>query len=819
MNKILLAFTLLAPIHTNAQIKLVTGVVRDAETKAPLPFCNVLLHESNQGVIADFKGNFKLTISSNLENPKLIFTYSGYEADTVLVDEIQDVHVFYLKSIQNVLDEIVVTTGVSKATLIRENPVSIISVSAKTIDKTIESNIIDVLVKNVAGLNAVKTGPNVSKPFIRGLGYNRVLTLYDGIRQEGQQWGDEHGIEIDAYNIDKAEVIKGPASLMYGSDALAGVISIFPNVPKEKDGIIRGKLISEYQTNNGLIGNGLRFNFSNQHWLFALRGSYRIAKNYTNNIDGRVYNTGFQEKNLSFLTGHTSSKGHTHFNITFYDNLQGIPDGSRDSLTRKLTQQIYEGDLDDITKRPIVSTNQLNSYTLSPLHQRIQHYRIYFNNHYQLGNGEIDATLAFQQNVRREFNHPAMPAQPGLFVRLNTINYGIKYLLPEFKKIELTIGTNGMEQNNKNKKGTDFPIPDYSLFDIGSYVFGKWKHHKLTISGGFRFDLRILHANDFYVRSNPQNGFEKQVFFPDTLGAELQFPELNKTFHGASYSIGGTYRLTQKINLKANIARGYRSPGVIELASNGLDPGAHIVYLGNRNFIPEFSLQQDLGFTGDFKNFSAGISLFNNHIQNYIYLKQMADNQGNAVADAQGNKTFQYEQSSAQLYGTEATFDFHPECIKGFNFNNSFSMIYGVNRKNDFRNKKTGGEYLPLIPPAKISSSISKDFTVVNKTFSSFNLKAEMEYSAAQNRFLALYNTETATPQHTLFNLATGINIIYDQNKILQIHIQVNNLFDVAYQSNLSRLKYFEYYEKSPKSHYGIYNMGRNICAKMIVPL
>lgn len=81
--------------------------------------------------------------------------------------------------------------------------------------------------KNVPGLNAVKTGSNISKPFIRGLGYNRVLTLYDGIRQEGQQWGDEHGIEVDAYNMDHAEVIKGPASLMYGSDALAGVVSFF----------------------------------------------------------------------------------------------------------------------------------------------------------------------------------------------------------------------------------------------------------------------------------------------------------------------------------------------------------------------------------------------------------------------------------------------------------------------------------------------------------------------------------------------------------------------------------------------------------------
>ncbi|MEZ4889503.1 MAG: TonB-dependent receptor plug domain-containing protein [Crocinitomicaceae bacterium] len=82
----------------------------------------------------------------------------------------------------------------------------------------------------------MKTGPNISKPFIHGLGYNRVLTLYDGIRQEGQQYGDEHGLEVDDYNMNKAEVIKGPASLLYGSDAIAGVVSLFPAIPQQNDG-------------------------------------------------------------------------------------------------------------------------------------------------------------------------------------------------------------------------------------------------------------------------------------------------------------------------------------------------------------------------------------------------------------------------------------------------------------------------------------------------------------------------------------------------------------------------------------------------------
>src|SRR5205085_6438784 len=110
----------------------------------------------------------------------------GYKADTVAITPGNDVYTATLLPIVNALNEVVVT-GVTRGTLLRQNPVAILAISHKSIETTASSNIIDVLVKNAPGLNAVKTGPNISKPFIRGLGYNRVLTLYDGVRQEGQQ--------------------------------------------------------------------------------------------------------------------------------------------------------------------------------------------------------------------------------------------------------------------------------------------------------------------------------------------------------------------------------------------------------------------------------------------------------------------------------------------------------------------------------------------------------------------------------------------------------------------------------------------------------
>jgi len=150
--------------------------------------------------------------------------------------------------------EEVVVTGLCRAGFQKENPIAIQAISSKAIDRTIASNIMDQLSLHSPGVSVLKTGPNISKPFIRGLGYHRVLTLYDGIRQEGQQWGDEHGIEIDEYSVGRVEILKGPASLMYGSDALAGVFRLcYPNVPVQ-EGTLRGNVLSGFQSNNQLWG-------------------------------------------------------------------------------------------------------------------------------------------------------------------------------------------------------------------------------------------------------------------------------------------------------------------------------------------------------------------------------------------------------------------------------------------------------------------------------------------------------------------------------------------------------------------------------------
>ncbi|MFT3934106.1 MAG: TonB-dependent receptor [Chitinophagaceae bacterium] len=786
----------------------------------PVRFASIVLAGTTIGTLTDSSGRF---IIKNIPPGDYVIKTTGigfvdFEKRISTGKNSELAIAVYLTPNNKSLNEVVVT-GVSKATLIRENPVAIARVTSKQIERTTETNIIDALVKNVPGLNAVKTGPNISKPFIHGLGYNRVLTLYDGIRQEGQQWGDEHGIEVDAYNIDRAEIIKGPASLMYGSDAIAGVVSFFSNIPNYDDEKLHGKYTSEYQTNNNLIGEGLSLGYNNKHILFAARGSYRVAKNYRNPIDGRVYLTNFNEKNFSLLAGYKTDRGYTHFNFTLYDNRQAIPDGSRDSLTRKFTRQIYEGDKDSIKNRPIVTDEELNAYKIPALSQHIQHYRLYIHNVYQLGNGNIDFLVGVQQNIRREFNHPTIPEQAGMYVRLNTLNYSVRYNIKEFARIETSIGINGMLQNNKSLNATDFPVPDYNLKEGGLYGYAKWKHHQWSISGGLRYDLRQVRWNDFYVRTNAATGFDQHVAGNDTANASLQFSSYKKNFNGLSASIGFTFQASKEIGFKANIGRAYRAPNITEMGSNGLDPGAHIIYLGNRNFNPEFSLQEDIGASARFRNFSADASLFNNNIQNYIYLNLVTDANGNALLDAQGNKTYQYQQAEAQVYGGELWFAVHPEKWNGFRLESSLAMVYGLNKNKQYNGKGRDGEYLPLIPPFKLMSSIMQEIKPRSTFFSAITPKFEMEFAGAQNRYLQLNNTETATPAYVLFNAGVVTEIRCFKKQTLQLQIQVNNLFDKSYQSNLSRLKYFEYYSASPNGHLGIYNMGRNICFKLVLPI
>lgn len=819
MRTLFLLFTLLATNTLFAQTGVLKG--RVLANNLPLSYASVNVKGTGKGASTNTKGYFEIkNIPAGTYG--ITVTSIGYEAETLNVTISTDnpvVHDISLKEKPSKLNEVVVT-GVSRATQLRSNPVPITVMSKKEIEQHVNNNIIDAVIKGVPGVSAVTTGPNISKPFIRGLGYNRVLTLYDGIRQEGQQWGDEHGIEIDQYGIGRAEVVKGPASLTYGSDALAGVINLIPYIPNGGDGKLNGDVTADYHTNNGMMGTSVGLSYKKDNWKYAFRATAKTAHDYQNKIDGIVYNTGFREFNLSGIARVDKSWGYSQIGATLYDNRQEIPDGSRDSLSRRFTKQIYEAGQDDIKNRPIVPADELSSYRIAPLHQRIQHYRLYTSNSFKTGEGGINTSLGFQQSIRREYNHPTVPEQAGLYVVLNTINYDVRYNLPAFGGVETTIGINGIYQTNRSKAATDFPIPDYNLFDAGSFLFAKKSFGRVDVSGGVRYDNRHISWNNFYVGTDTQTGFGKQARLPDTAGASLQFPLFKHTYQGISGSLGLTYNISDRLLLKANIARGYRAPNITEIGSNGLDPGAHIVYLGNRSFNPEFSLQQDIGFIAYLPDMDIVAEAFNNNIDNYIYQAKVNDADGNPVIIVPGNSTYQYQQSKARLYGAELTLNLHPQSIKWLSLDNSVAWVTGINKNQQLIARYgNAAKYLPFIPPLHIRSALKLNLPGTYGLFSKLNARLEADSYADQNHFYALDNTETYTKGYTLFNAGLGFTIkpAKAATSFYEFFIQADNMFDTAYQANLNRLKYFEYYQTSPNGHIGIYNMGRNISFKVIL--
>jgi iron complex outermembrane receptor protein len=786
-----------------------SGRVTAANTGLPLQGASIYIPDLRKGTITDTGGNYILQ-NIPVGNYLVQAGFVGYQNMVKRISINENTTADFALGISIIEENEIVITGSLNATTIKRNPVAIVSINKQYLQQNLSTNIIDAIAR-VPGINAVTTGPNVSKPFIRGLGFNRILTLYDGVRQEGQQWGDEHGIEVDQNTVDKVEVVKGPASLIYGSDAVAGVVNLLPPNPPA-DGKTIGNISSEYQTNNGLIAGSVMLSGTKNSFTWMGRASYKTATNYRNSVDGRVYNTGFREVDFSGLVGLNRSWGYSHLGISTFNDLQEIPDGSRDSASRKFTKQITEED----TVRPIVSDAELKSYKITALHQHIQHYRIYSANNFILGKARLGINLAYQKSVRQEFSHPQIPVA-GLYLVLNTFSYDAKYYFPEKDGWSVTGGLNGMYQNNNVTKGTEFVIPSYNQFDIGPFIFVKKSWNKLELAGGLRYDVRQFNNKVLFTKPDPVTGFDNPVSEADTVGADNPFYAYKHTFAGMSGSLGLSYRFSDHFTGKANIGRGYRSPNISEISANGVHPGTNSFQKGNLNFKPEFNWQEDIGINYISQHVTIDASVFDNNINNYIFNQKVSASSGqNTVID-----TFQFQASKAHLYGGELSIDIHPHPLDWLHFENSLSIVYGNNGGVNGQPKiSDSAKYLPFIPPLHTFSELRANIKKVSSLFANAFVKVQFEYYAPQNRAYLEFNTETATPGYHLFNAGLGADLTNSKGQtLLTFILSGDNLFDVAYQSHLNRLKYFEPYPTSPGRYHGIYNMGRNFSIKVNMPL
>jgi iron complex outermembrane receptor protein len=277
----------------------------------------------------------------------------------------------------------------------------------------------------------------------------------------------------------------------------------------------------------------------------------------------------------------------------------------------------------------------------------------------------------------------------------------------------------------------------------------------------------------------------------------------------------------EHLMLRANVARGYRAPNIPEIGSNGLDPGAHIVYLGNREFQPEFSLQEDIGVLWQSKNWEASAEVFHNYVADFIYQARLFDAQGQPVEVVSGNATYQYQQAAARLYGGELSLNLHPAALPWLSWRTGAALVIGLN-DNPALHDQVGeaARYLPLMPPAQARTELrlTAPARPTSRLTASY-LRLTLDGTARQNRFYAVDGAETATAGYILLGAGVGTTLRTKAGReAVQLFVQVDNVLDTVHQAHLNRLKYFEYYAASPTGRLGIFNPGRNVGVKVVMP-
>ncbi len=790
-KRILFLCCVLLPFVAGAQYT-INGQVTDGSKGEKIAGAVVYLTDLKTGTVTDTAGQFEI---SNLPEGNFVcqVSFIGYNTQVKKVNVPADTPIVFSLQVSHKEIEEIVVTGTSKSTALKESTVPTVVVNKEALFHSSATNIVDAITKT-PGIAQISTGGGVSKPVVRGLSYNRVLTLNNGTRQEGQQWGDEHGIEIDEYSVDRVEIIKGPGSLIYGSDAMGGVINFMRPQPLPA-GKIETNLLTEYQSNNHLLGWSL-YNAGTQGKLsWQARVSNRYAGAFKSKYDGYVANTGFNEWSGNGLLSMQHKYGYVQLVVSSFNTQLGFNEGERDSLGNWLN--------DDSES---ISRKAWGNYNIHLPFQRVNHQLMQVRNLVYLPHrSSLEFNLGYQNNMRREFEEN--PKQPGLFLMLHTFNYDVKYHLPDFKHWETTLGLNGMVQLNKNL-GNEYLIPDYIQGDAGIFAVTKRSWDKVSFSAGVRADLRSLTTKALWLDSSGN-------FTDDALaGIIVVYERYRKVFGSATGNIGISIFPVPLLTIKLNAGSGFRTPTVSELASNGVHEGTLRYEQGNGNLQPEYSWQGDAGIAFNNAHIRFEAAAFVNYVQRFTYaVKVPGSNGGDSLPDpSQPIVLFSFKQHDALLFGAEAVLDIHPHPIDWLHIENTMSYVRGIQP-----GAQAGLTNLPFMPPLRWISGLRAEIDKLGRVLEHAYVGIESDFHAEQNFVLTYANTETTTPRYWLLNASIGTDIQVRGKKRLTVQIAANNLLDVGYQDHLSRWKYNG--ENPQTGRTGIYNMGRNFVVKCMVPL
>lgn len=641
----------------------INGTITD-EKNLPLVGVFVSLPELHKETVSDEKGNYNLKNLPN-GNFKLSFKYVGYQNQTKDIEIKQKeitIDVVLTEEFHQI-DEVVISTAFNK--LQSQNVMKVEHESIKSMQQKGTTTLIEGLA-TIPGVSQVSTGTSIGKPVIRGLSGNRVLVYSQGVRMENQQFGEEHGLGLNDAGVESVEVIKGPASLLYGSDAIGGVLYLNP----EKFGKANSSELNfnqKYFSNTNGFNSSLGYKLSGEDLKFSARISNNKHSDYGIPNGLRVTNTRYEEIDFKTGLGYSNSLFSTVFRYN-YNNLDlGIPE---EGINEQTTN-----------KHPEFPKQGVTSHVLS------------LNNTIFFKDSKLDADLGYINNNRSEFQDSDVAV---LQMQLKTLNYNLKYHLPKFGKIESIVGVQGMHQTNENF-GAEFLIPDATTKDFGVFGTANYEWKKNVIQAGIRFDNRTILSKE--------NGI---------VGEEGYFAAIDKKFESFNASLGYKTNLNDAITMRLNLASGFRAPNLAELTSNGVHEGSNRYEIGNSNLQNEQNFQTDLNLEYGNPHFELFVNGFYNYINNYIYISP----NGTVIDD---NNVFDYVQNNAVLFGGEAGIHFHPHPIDWLHITSSFENVTG---------KKANGDNLPLIPANKWNNTFKVEFKsakYLKESFAVFNVEHTLQ--------------------------------------------------------------------------------------------
>ena len=611
--------------------------------------------------------------------------------------------------------------------------------------------------EGVPGVKAMAIGSGQSKPTIRGLGFNRLAVTEDGIKHEGQQWGDDHGLEIDQFAVDRAEVIKGPAALLYGSDAIGGVLNLFSNhIPTEQlEGAVQlfGRSNNEQLGLSAKVGGRLGSWFYRANLTFIDYADYKVPTDsiqyysyYIKLKDQRLRNTAGLERDGSVMLGYAGYHFHTDVRISdsysksgFFANAHGL--------------EVRLSDIDyDHSRRDIDLP-----------YQWVNHLKVLSHTTWQTDRWSLEANLAYQNNLREERSEPVshgyMPIPDGsLERRFNkstyTANLGIKMALGEHH--ELSAGLNSEYQDN-SRSGWGFIIPDFKTLSLGAYAFDRWTlSEQLKLNAGIRFDHALTHINSY-------NDWFLTPTAADSSEYMQRSADIKRRFNSVTWSAGVNYSVGQWV-LKANIGKSFRVPIPKELGADGINYHIFRYERGNANLDPEESYQIDAGIHWDNEVLCVQVDPYVNFFPNYIYLNPTSQY-------VEGLQLYHYTQARVLRYGVEAQ-------VNWMITDHWDAELKGEYLKAEQQSGQKKGYTLPFSTPWSADAGIKYSFDWHGQGFLGLNA----HLVGAQHEIVP---PEKPTDGYWTLNLSAGKNILLGRNT-LKVVLHADNLLDKRYYDHTS---------------------------------